>query len=147
MAGAEAVPLLAKLHAASFDVPWTEQDFAALLGMPGTAAHIVTLGLGMEPVAFAVVRSAADEAEILTLATLPELRRTGRASALLLALKSSLGKEGITALHIEVAARNTAAIGLYRKSGFRESGRRKLYYALPDGKFDDAILMRLDLKP
>ena len=34
-----------------------------------------------------------------------------------------------------------AAIGLYRKYGFIETGRRKNYYPLPEGGYEDAILM------
>ena len=50
-------------------------------------------------------------------------------------------KQGVSRLLLEVRAGNAAAIGLYRKYGFIETGRRKNYYPLPEGGYEDAILM------
>jgi tRNA threonylcarbamoyl adenosine modification protein YeaZ/ribosomal-protein-alanine acetyltransferase len=139
-AGPEAAALLAHLHATSFDRPWTEDELRSLLGTPGATAWIVLAG--GEPAGFALIRAAADEAEILTLAVLPAKRRLGHAAALVAAVQSNAGRAGIRDLYLEVAASNEAARNLYSKAGFATSGERKGYYAKKDGPPESAILMR-----
>ena len=118
--------LLAALHAAAFPRPWKEEEFARLLAQPGVWA----LAAGSE--GFILLRRAADEAEILTLAVAPDARRRGRGRALVEAT------QGEYALFLEVAEGNAAAIGLYRACGFREISRRKAYYA----NGENALVMR-----
>ncbi|MFN0191564.1 MAG: tRNA (adenosine(37)-N6)-threonylcarbamoyltransferase complex dimerization subunit type 1 TsaB [Aestuariivirga sp.] len=139
-AGPEAAALLASLHGACFDRPWTEEALRSLLGTPGSAAWIVSAG--GEPTGFTLIRAAADEAEILTLAVIPARRRLGHAAALVAALKAHAGRAGLRHLHLEVAASNEAARKLYAKAGFSVSGERKGYYAREDGPPEAAILMR-----
>jgi tRNA threonylcarbamoyl adenosine modification protein YeaZ len=139
-AGPEAAALLARLHASCFDRRWTVEELRSLLGTPGTTAWIVSAG--GEPAGFALIRAVADEAEILTLATVPARRRLGHAAALLAAIQSHTGRAGIRHLHLEVAASNQAAQKLYAKAGFTVSGERKGYYARNDGTPETAILMR-----
>jgi ribosomal-protein-alanine N-acetyltransferase len=43
---------------------------------------------------------------------------------------------------LEVRASNHPAIGLYRRLGFAETGRRKRYYRDP---MEDAVQMRLEV--
>ena len=76
-----------------------------------------------------------DEAELLNLAVAPEFRRRGVASALLDALDGAAHG----AIFLEVAETNAAAIGLYLKFGWEQSGVRKGYYA--QGKIN-AIVMK-----
>ncbi|MFN6953353.1 MAG: ribosomal-protein-alanine acetyltransferase, partial [Acetobacteraceae bacterium] len=70
-AGPEQAALLADIHAAAFPPAeaWDAAAIAALLAAPGTAA----LRLGRD--GMAMLRVAADEAEILTLAVRPGARR------------------------------------------------------------------------
>jgi ribosomal-protein-alanine N-acetyltransferase len=98
---------------------------------------------GIEPVAFALLRRAADEAEILTIATRPAARRQGHASRLIAAAMASL--DGVNHLFIEVASANAAARAFYAKLGFKPAGERKGYYRRADGRCDDAVIMRKDL--
>ena len=90
---------------------------------------------------FALGRVIAGEAELLTLAVDPDDqgKGIGRACLQLFIAKCSAG--GAERLHLEVAATNARAIGLYASEGFVQTGRRAGYYRLADGNRVDALLM------
>lgn len=117
--------VLAALHATSFGAPWAAAEFASLLGQPGVAAWISNPD---SPEGFIMVRAAADEAEILTLAVTPAQRRKGIAAKLLAASCEALRAGGTTRMFLEVAADNIAASTLYTAHGFEPCGRRPDYY-------------------
>ncbi len=132
---------LADIHATAFAAPWSGADIAALLASPGVFALIAS----DSPRGFILVRAIAGEAEILTLAVDPSFRRRGLARALVeAAAGAALGLAAET-LFLEVADDNPAAIALYAGGGFAEVGRRRGYYARPDGASIDALVMRRDL--
>ena len=143
-AGPSAAPVMAELHAEAFEECWTAGAFGDLLRMPG-AAGLIALELG-EPVAFLLTRSAADEAEIITIGTRPGAQRRGVARRLLEQGLAALSAQGLHQVFLEVAASNLAARNLYAALGFREAGRRKGYYRRMDG-VEDAVVMRLELQP
>lgn len=130
--------LLAALHAQCFDDPWTDDAFASLLSMPGAAAYLA-MKAG-QPAGFVVLRTAADETEIITIGTIPAARRGGIAKALI------AQAAGNTKLFIEVAAGNAPARALYRQLGFVEAGVRPNYYRRPQSR-EDAVIMRRDGTP
>lgn len=127
---------MAALHAAAmtYPPPWNETDFAALLAAPGTFA------VG-DSRAFALGRVVVDEVELLTIATHPEHRRKGLARGTLAAFEAEALARGARTAHLEVAAGNTAARGLYEAAGYRQTGLRRGYYRLPEGGRMDALLM------
>lgn len=129
---------LAAIHAESFDAPWSAQALAELLATPGTFAFYLEGG-------FIVVRIGADEAEILTLAVSRAKRRRGIGANLVRSAAVHAAQHGAQRLFLEVAAANKAAQGLYCGLGFHEVGRRRDYYALGAGKFDDALILRGNL--
>lgn len=139
-----AAPLLSALHAEAFDEAWSAAAFDDLLRMPGAAASLA-LDLG-EPAGFLVTRRAADEAEIITIGTRPHAQRRGVARQLLARQIAELARQGVRQVFLEVAASNTAALGLYHDMGFRVAGRRKGYYHRSHGA-EDAIVMRKELSP
>jgi len=139
-----AAPLLAAIHAESFEAGWNAQSFEALMGTPG-ASTLVAYEQG-EPLAFVLTRQAADEAEIISIATRAPSQRRGVARQLLTRQLAALEARGVRQVFLEVAVSNTAARGLYQAMGFTETGRRKSYYALRDGR-EDAIIMRRELSP
>ncbi len=143
--GLEARAILAEIHQSAFDRPWAEQAFADLLAMPGASAAIAS-SQG-EPIGFALVRQAADEAEIVTIAVKPAMQRRGVARALLHNEMSRLQAAGATRLFLEVAEGNAPARALYAALGFSEVGRRKRYYTKTDGTVEDAIVMQRQLDP
>jgi len=142
--GADQAAILAKLHAASFDQPWTAADIAGLLDGPGGYGLAARDEAGAA-VGFILARAIAGEAEILTLAVAPSHRRQGVARALVEAAAGVAASLAAESLFLEVAADNAAAIGLYRAAGFAEVGRRRGYYAKAADAAIDALVMRLDL--
>ena len=54
-------------------------------------------------------------------------------------------RAGAVRLFLEVAEDNVAARALYERAGFGQIGRRKAYYAAPDGGRTDALVLALDL--
>jgi [ribosomal protein S18]-alanine N-acetyltransferase len=131
----------AALHgAAGFHGPWTARAFADLLAMPGAAGLVVLAD--REPIGLVLWRIAADEAEILTICTLPSQRRMGAGRHLLAAAISAMPAAGVRRLILEVAVDNAPAIGLYRAFGFTDEGRRRGYYQGPNGAVDALILGR-----
>jgi ribosomal-protein-alanine N-acetyltransferase len=48
-------------------------------------------------------------------------------------------------LFLEVADDNPAALALYEGSGFEQAGRRRAYYARPDARRADALVLRRPL--
>ncbi|MGQ0484763.1 MAG: tRNA (adenosine(37)-N6)-threonylcarbamoyltransferase complex dimerization subunit type 1 TsaB [Hyphomicrobiales bacterium] len=137
-------PVLAALHAESFDNPWSAGEFAKLMAMPGATAALALAG--DEPIGFALLRRAADEAEIVSIATRPSAQRRGIAGKLIAHQAARLAALGARALFIEVAHSNAAARALYAACGFSEAGRRPDYYESRAGR-EDAIVMRKALVP
>ena len=136
LAGVFHAKALAAIHAGAFPpgANWPDTALATLLGQPGV------LGLLDPGGAFVLARQAADEAEILTLATSPAVRREGRATKLLSAMHERLRADGTAQVFLEVAADNIAAHDLYLGFGYRRAGVRKAYYGPVD-----AWVMRLNL--
>ena len=137
--------LLASLYAECFDTPWSAEDFRQLLAMPGASA-VMAVEQG-EPVAFALFRQAADEAEIITIGTRPLARQRGLGKRIIDRQLADLTSRGVKSAFLEVAKSNMAAQALYRSCGFREAGLRRGYYERASGQREDAIVMRRDLAP
>jgi tRNA threonylcarbamoyladenosine biosynthesis protein TsaB len=136
---------LALLHAECFDTAWSASEFASLMLMPGT--EVLMAFDGPEPLAFLMTRRAADEAEIVAIATRPGARRRGLARRLLDHQSTEFLAAGIATLFLEVASSNAAARGLYESLGFRPAGLRRNYYDRGGGLREDAVVMRKDLAP
>lgn len=135
---------LARLHAGLFPEGWDAASFERLLVHPGSVAFVAGIGptlLG----GFALAQVAADEAEILTIGVIADWQRSGVGRLLLDGLKRAVVRAGATSLFLEVAADNDAALALYRRAGFVETGRRKGYYSRTGGASVDAVVMRLEL--
>ncbi len=125
---------LAALHAAAFPPAeaWGRDAIALMLALPGT------FGLHRPGEGFVLARVAAEEAEILTLAVAPGVRRRGTGAALLAAALAQATARGAQEMFLEVSEANGPARALYARAGFTEAGRRRRYY--PDGS--DALVLR-----
>jgi ribosomal-protein-alanine N-acetyltransferase len=133
-AGIAHAGVMAALHEAAFlHTPWDEKGIAALLAQPGTIGLLDPRG------GFLLLRLAADEAEILTIAVVA--KRQGVGTALMRAGITQARKAGAAAMYLEVAVGNHAALALYKTLQFQRAGRRKGYY--PNG--EDAIVLRLEV--
>ena len=131
---------LATIHAACFTLPrpWTAAEITSMLGSP----HVFLLA---ESNGFLLGRAVAGEAELLTLAVLPMARGQGIGTGLVQGFLSEAKTRAATTVFLEVAAGNDPAIRLYERAGFALTGRRKGYYASPDGQRDDALILSRDL--
>jgi ribosomal-protein-alanine N-acetyltransferase len=126
---------MAALHARAFvhERGWSACEFADLLALPHTQAHVA-------PAGFAVARTLAGETELLTLAVDPDHHRCGTGSALVAAWITAARADATTAF-LEVAADNQGALALYGRHGFAPAGVRKAYYARARGTAVDAVMM------
>ncbi len=95
---------------------------------------------------FILGQSAGDEAEILNMAVEPSLRRQGIGEKLLQEFLRAGKRRGAYSVFLEAASGNHAALALYAKSGFTSAGTRPDYYLRANGRREDALLMRLDLR-
>jgi ribosomal-protein-alanine N-acetyltransferase len=93
-------------------------------------------------VGFVVASLVAGEAELESIAVAADAQRRGSARHLLSHLIAALKELHVNSVNLEVRASNDPALRLYRKHGFKETGRRPGYYADP---VEDAVLMSLDL--
>lgn len=123
---------LANIHAACFKTPrpWSVQEFQSLLAQSNIC-------LFTDPQGFLLIRDLPPQAEILTIAVMPDARRQGIASRLLNEAFETIASKQ---LFLEVAASNQTAISFYKNMGFQETGRRPNYYKHPDGTREDALL-------
>lgn len=129
---------LAGLHAAAFSTPWDAAALQALLEQTGV--FVIE-----EPDGFILLRTVADEAEILTLAVRPGARRLGLGARLVREGGTMAAARGAARLFLEVADDNPAALALYARAGFAEVGRRPRYYARASGDRQDALILALNL--
>jgi len=141
------LPVLAEIHAKTFDRGWSLAEIADLLAAPGVTVLVARRASPFgtrRPVGFLIARAAAGEAEVLTVAVLPPWRRRGVGRSLVEAMLRRLYADRVGPVFLEVDAGNTAALALYRRLGFRQVGERRGYYARGnDGGL--ALVMRLDL--
>ena len=119
---------MAAIHAVCFAKGWDAAEIGQFLGVPGCLALVASTSAAQAPQGFLIVRSAGDEAELLTLAVDPACRRLGLASALLAAATRALRGAGSKRLFLEVDQGNSAARGLYQSLGAIVVGRRPRYY-------------------
>lgn len=123
-----------------FGEAWTRSQCAGIMPMHGVTLTIAeSAGTA---VGFSLVRSVADEAELLLLAVDPGEQRRGIGQALLDEFIATALAAGAHRLHLEVRDGNPA-IELYRSSGFTPAGRRRNYYHGPDGEAYDAVTLLL----
>lgn len=141
---ADAEPI-ARLHAQGFYRGWPRADFMSYLADPERTPAYVACDGRRRIAGFAMLRLAADEAELMTIAVDPKWRGRGVGAALLNAGFADLMMSPATRMFLEVAADNGPALALYRRHGFSEIGRRDGYYARPDGKPATALVMSRNL--
>ena len=108
---------------------------ALQLGSPGAFGWIDPAG-GM-----ILARVAADEAEVLTLAVDPAVRRRGVARRLFGRAMAVAEARGAVTMVLEVNVTNGPALALYQSVGFAQVGTRRGYYA----GGGDALILRAPL--
>lgn len=134
---------VAALERRIFSDPWSRRSFEELLDLEHVRGFVVEDDAGAL-LGYAVCSRAADEGEILNLATVPAARRQGIGRRLVDAMLTWLRAEGVARVFLEVRCSNDQAIGLYAAAGFTTLGVRRNYYRKPT---EDAVTMGLDLGP
>lgn len=122
---------------------WTRSQCAGILPLSGVVLMLARDQLG-EVRGFSLLRTVADEAELLLLAVAPDSQRKGVGRALLDHFVEHGRNQGATHLHLEVRDGNPA-VAMYQAFGFKAEGRRKQYYTGQDGSQHDALTMARQL--
>ncbi len=138
-AAPEDVPAMARIHAQSFAEGWSEDEIERIIDRSNTTA-LVSIREGFangQIEGFVIAHTGADEAEILSIAVDRFRRRGGIGWALMDCVMRQLHADRVKALFLEVDEKNEAAIGLYRRLGFRKAGERPGYYRAADGSRSD----------
>ena len=125
-----------------FPVPWTRDEFDKELKRSYSVLRVLRPSLQESVCAFANYWHVADELQVMNIATLPDLRRQGHASALLQDLIQTGRERDVRWITLEVRKSNVAARALYAKFGFAEQGIRQRYYS---DNGEDAVVMHLAL--
>ena len=139
---------IAQLHAKLFKPAWDAEAIRSLLEHPAATSLLAVAGPPGAPkavIGFVIGQLAADEAEILSIGVSPDWQRVGLATGLLQGLARAARRGDAKRIFIEVAEDNAAALALYRKLGFVETGRRKGYYERTNGPAVDALTLVLAL--
>ena len=136
------LPVLVSMERVLFaDSPWSMGQFKEeFKGVPNSRYFLVATNDEDEIVGYAAVLVVAPgvEADVLTVAVLPDYTRQGIASHFMNELeKWSKGKQAL-AMMLEVGVENSGAIALYEKLGYQTIATRKNYY----GQGLDAFVMR-----
>ncbi|GAA2243385.1 ribosomal protein S18-alanine N-acetyltransferase [Rarobacter faecitabidus] len=128
---------------------WSYGMLAEELGGPGRWYIVATYrdlaSIGPEPVVgYAGLWFDGEVTQIMTVGVDPHHQGRGAGRRLIEALIARSREVGASAVLLEVAVHNEAALHLYASYGFEQLGLRKRYYQPGDV---DAYTMRLDLAP
>jgi len=132
------IPAVMELERLAFSPGWSPTTFERELTHNGMARYIVLESESGKIQGFAGLWLMVDEAHVVTVAVLPELRRRGYGRLLVHALVELAHDCGMTSATLEVRESNVAARKLYAGYGFHEVGLRKRYYA---DNGEDAVIM------
>ena len=144
---------LADIHAQGFDHAWSEDEIASTLAGKGVVCFAASIrGKGSIAKGFIIVRTVADEAELLTVSVDKKFRKLGIARALVEHAIRNLQADRIASFYLEVSEHNTNALNLYRSLNFKQIGEREGYYKTDSNSDNNnpspsanALVMQLEL--
>lgn len=125
------------IESLSFPIPKSRSILVSEMGQDASRFYVAKVG-GLV-VGFIIFWIVLDEIQLIDIAVDPKSRRQRIGLKLFQFMIDYGKKQGSKSVHLEVRPLNGAAVGFYRKMGFKETGVRKGYY--PDG--EDAVLMEL----
>lgn len=134
------IPLIADLESEIFSSPWTEKMLEEEFNNPIYECLVyecIAAENELKLIAYAGFYYIADEIHISNIAVKSGYRRNNTASQLLEKIIEIAGEKDLKGITLEVNIKNTAAISLYKKYGFKEEGIRKKYY----NGTNDALIM------
>jgi len=139
------LPVLVSMERVLFaDSPWSMGQFKEeFKGVPNSRYFLVATNEQDQIVGYAAVLVVAPgvEADVLTVAVLPDYTRQGIASNFMAELEKWSISKGAPAMMLEVGTENASAIALYEKLGYENISTRRGYY----GPGLDAFVMRKEL--
>ena len=118
-------PAIAEVENRAARHPWSFDSIAKHLALDSTEAWVWE-SASVE--AHLLTSNAAEVAEVLTIAVLPQARRQGIGRALLRAAEAEWHSGGVTEAFLEVRADNIEAKAMYIAQGWVQLGERKRYY-------------------
>jgi len=127
-----------------FGEAWTRSQLSGILPMAGVSLTLALDRAINSVIGFSLVRTVADESELLLIAVLPNRHRSGVGTLLLNDFLDRARREGIGRVHLEVRDGNPAT-DMYLTAGFSPVGRRRNYYHAANGKRYDAITLAHEL--
>jgi ribosomal-protein-alanine N-acetyltransferase len=139
------LPVLVSMERVLFaDSPWSMGQFKEeFKGVPNSRYFLVATNDEDQIVGYAAVLVVAPgvEADVLTVAVLPDYTRKGIATHFMAEIETWSISKGAPAMMLEVGTENASAIALYEKLGYENISTRKGYY----GAGLDAFVMRKEL--
>jgi ribosomal-protein-alanine N-acetyltransferase len=135
------LPAVMTIENAIYAFPWTPGNFRDSLAAGYSCWIYACDG---EPIGYAVLMRASDEAHLLNLSIAASWQRQGYGSLLLQQLCELARGHGVRMLFLEVRPSNAGAQRLYERHGFRRIGLRRDYYPAPAGR-EDALIFGLAL--
>jgi ribosomal-protein-alanine N-acetyltransferase len=126
-----------------FGEGWTRSQCAGILPLSGVMLMLARDERG-DIHGFSLLRTVADEAELLLLAVAPAVRRRGVGTALFDHFIDHGRRKGVRRLHLEVRDGNPA-VAMYQAFGFKAEGRRRNYYSGQDGSQHDALTLAREI--
>jgi ribosomal-protein-alanine N-acetyltransferase len=119
---------------------WSVEQYKKLLG----CGVVLVAEEAGKLCGFVCAKAVAGEWEMENVVVAAEFLRRGIANQLVRELIQRAASEAASAILLEVRESNLPARRLYEKQGFREVGRRRVYYRNP---MEDAILYALRFDP
>ena len=122
-----------------FDDFWNYSVFKSEL--ESDSSHYLVVKYNSKIIGFAGIKVTVPDCDIMNIVVKKDFRNQGIGSLLLKELINLSKSLNVKNLFLEVNQRNTPAILLYNKFGFKKISTRKNYY-----KDNNAIVMKLDLE-
>ncbi len=119
-----------------FSQPWSQKALDDFLSFPYN--KLLCAFDGKKVCGYITFSLICGEAQIENVAVAPDLRKKGIADKLLQNLVEYLVQQNTVQIFLEVRVSNTAAICLYKKHGFTQTGCRKGFYSFPK---EDGLVM------
>lgn len=140
---AEDIDAVVAIEREAFTTPWQPETFAGLIERDAVELTVMADDAGTI-VGYSVLWCILDQGELANIAITPDRRGGGLGAHLLEHVLGVAAEKGVEKVFLEVRASNEAALGLYRRFGFAEAGRRANYYEQPR---EDALVMVATLSP
>jgi len=133
------LPLVCAIESLSFSNPWHESIFRGeIYNQPISFPFVIIHKDLKRVIGYILFWQLKEEVHINNIALHPDFRRRGIGEAVLRKMLNRVQREGAKFVSLEVRPSNLAALGLYRKLGFKIIGRRKDYYLTPR---EDAVIL------